>query len=294
MEKTETTKESKKTTEAKALEKAKQSVINAIDENGNGAIDIEDIIIKALKIPGIKIERSDFLRAELNVKYPESVIEAAISETPSAAGIDVKVLDKIADNVIQRERVAVSGISAVLGLPGSFAMLATIPADIAQYYGYMLRTAQKLMYLYGFPQAGLTDEGNGIDSETINMLTLCLGVMYGVAGANNAGKTMAKALATGVPKQILKRALTKGTIYPIVKQTAKWFGVKMTKDVFAGFFKKSIPVVGVVVGGGLTYLTFKPCCEKLKNNLRKTKLVNPNDDSGDVIDLTKEEAEIKE
>lgn len=173
-------------------------------------------------------------------------------------------------------------------------MLATIPADIAQYYGYMLRTAQKLMYLYGFPQAGLTDEGNGIDSETINMLTLCLGVMYGVAGANNAVKTMAKALATGVPKQILKRALTKGTIYPIVKQTAKWFGVKMTKDVFAGFFKKSIPVVGVVVGGGLTYLTFKPCCEKLKNNLRKTKLVNPNDDSGDVIDLTKEEAEIKE
>lgn len=294
MEKTETTKESKKTTEAKALEKAKQSVINAIDENGNGAIDIEDIIIKALKIPGIKIERSDFLRAELNVKYPESVIEAAISETPSAAGIDVKVLDKIADNVIQRERVAVSGISAVLGLPGSFAMLATIPADIAQYYGYMLRTAQKLMYLYGFPQIDLTDEGNGIDSETINMLTLCLGVMYGVAGANNAVKTMAKALATGVPKQLLKRALTKGTIYPIVKQTAKWFGVKMTKEVFAGFFKKSIPVVGVAIGGGLTYLTFKPCCEKLKNNLRKTKLVNPNDDSGDVIDLTKEEAEIKE
>ncbi len=173
-------------------------------------------------------------------------------------------------------------------------MPATIPADIAQYYGYMLRTAQKLMYLYGFPQIDLTDEGNGIDSETINMLTLCLGVMYGVAGANNAVKTMAKALATGVPKQLLKRALTKGTIYPIVKQTAKWFGVKMTKDVFAGFFKKSIPVVGVVVGGGLTYLTFKPCCEKLKNNLRKTKLVNPNDDSGDVIDLTKEEAEIKE
>lgn len=65
------------------------------------------------------------------------------------------------------------------------------------------------MYLYGFPQAGLTDEGNGIDSETINMLTLCLGVMYGVAGANNAVKTMAKALATGVPKQLLKRALTK-------------------------------------------------------------------------------------
>jgi len=40
----------------------------------------------------------------------------------------------------------------------------------------------------------------------------------------------------------------------------KWFGVKMTKEVFAGFFKKAIPVVGGVIGGGITFLAFKPCC----------------------------------
>jgi len=103
-----------------------------------------------------------------------------------------------------------------------------------------------------------------------------LALMYGVAGANNALKAMAKALATGVEKQLLRQALTKGTIYPIVKSVAKWFGVKMTKQVFAGFFKKAISVVGGVIGGGITYATFKPCCDKLKATLENTMLSNPN------------------
>ena len=64
-------------------------------------------------------------------------------------------------------------------------------------------------------------------------------------------------------------------MYPIVKSIAKWFGVKMTKEVFAGFFKKAIPVVGGVIGGGITFVSFKPCCDKLKNSLKDTLLTNP-------------------
>lgn len=155
-------------------------------------------------------------------------------------------------------------------------MAATIPADIAQYYGYMLHAMQKLMYLYGFPAIDVEEKGQTFDSETMNTLIICMGVMYGVAGANNALKVMAKALATGVEKQLLHKALTKGTIYPIVKSVAKWFSVKMTKEVFAGFFKKAIPVVGGVIGGGITFLSFKPCCDKLKKSLQNTILSNPN------------------
>lgn len=152
---------------------------------------------------------------------------------------------------------------------------ATIPADIAQYYGYMLRATQKLMYLYGFPQIDVEENGQVFDSETMNLLILCMGVMYGVVGANNALKAVAKALGTGVEKQLLRRALTKGTIYPIVKSVSKWFGVRMTKQIFAGVFKKAIPVVGGVLGGGITYLSFKPCCDKLKASLQNTILSNP-------------------
>ena len=259
----------------KGLEKVKHGIITAIDENGNGEIDIEDVIIKGLRIPGIKIKREEFLRKELFKRYPQEVIDIAVAESPMKAKIPVKEIDKIADEVIKFERNCVSGISAALGVPGGWAMVATIPADIAQYYGYLLRATQKLLYLYGFPEIDTEEEGNKFDDGTMNTLIICFGVMYGTAGANNALKAMAKALGVGVEKQLLKKALTKGTIYPIVKSVAKWFGVKMTKEVFAGFFKKAIPVVGGLLGGGITYLSFKPCCDKLKKSLQDTILSNP-------------------
>ena len=127
--------------------KTKDAIINTIDENGNGEIDIEDVIIKGLKVPGIRIKRSEFLRKEFFKLYPEEVINDAIAFNPSHAGISREDVDEVANEVIKFERNCVSGISAALSAPGGVAMVATIPADIAQYYGYMLRAAQKLMYL---------------------------------------------------------------------------------------------------------------------------------------------------
>lgn len=255
--------------------KAQKAILNAIDENGNGEIDIEDVIVKGLKTPGIRINRDSFLRKELSKNCPEETVNYAIEHTPMEAGITRAEVDKIADEVIQFERTFVSGIAAALGAPGGVAMVATIPADIAQYYGYLLRATQKLLYLYGFPQIDVDEKEQHFDTETINILILCMGIMYGTAGANNALKAMANALGKGVEKKLLRMALTKGAVYPIVKSVAHWFGVNMTKEVFAGFFKNSIPVIGGVLGGGITYLTFKPCCDKLKNSLRDTRLSNP-------------------
>lgn len=256
--------------------KAKDSIIKALDQNGNGEIDIEDIITLAFKTPGVHVTRANFLQKELYKNHPQAVIDKAIATTPAQAGISSDEIDNIADEVINYERNCVSGISAALGAPGGWAMAATIPADIVQYYGYTLRATQKLLYLYGFPEVDSDEEGIRLDSQTTNQLILCLGVMNGVAGANNAIKGMAKALAVGVEKKLLNAALTKGTFYPLVKEIAKWFGIKMTKSIFAGFFKKAIPVVGGIVGGGITFFSFKPCCYRLKAALQDTMLSNPN------------------
>ena len=207
----------------------------------------------------------------------------------------VSKIDKIAKSIIQNERLKVSGISAALGTPGGAAMVATIPTDIAQYYGCLLRVAQKLMYLYGFSQIEYDLDGQCFDTETMNQIILCMGVMFGVANAKSGLLTLAKALGKGVEKKLINKALTKGTIYPIVKSVSKWFGVKMTKEVFAGFFKKAIPVVGGVIGGGLSYATFKPCCERLKNVLKDTYLSNPNyeenEEELEILDVAYESVE---
>ncbi len=260
----------------KVTDKSVEKVRDTLDVNGDGTVDIEDIIILGLRTPGIRISRYEFLRSEFKKDYPQDVIDIIIAHNPAYAGITPDKIEKYADSVIQFERNCVSGISAALGAPGGVAMAATIPADIVQYYGYMLRAAQKILYLYGFPEIDVIENKSQFDTETLNILTLCLGAMYGVAGASNAIKSVAKALGNGVSKQLMKQALTKGTIYPIVKSTAKWFGVRMTKEIFAGFFKKAIPVVGGVAGGAITYATFKPCCDRLKESLKDTQLSNPN------------------
>lgn len=275
----------KKSTET--AEKSKEAVFSAIDVNGDGQIDIEDVILMAFKVPGVSVNRENFLKKELGTKYDEFTIEDAIKYGPMHAKVEQEVIDKIAEDIIQNERLKVSGISVALGTPGGAAMVATIPADIAQYYGCMLRVAQKLLYLYGFPQIEVKDNEQPLDTETMNQIILCMGVMFGVANAKNGLLAVAKALGTGVEKQLINKALTKGTIYPIVKSISKWFGIKMTKEVFAGFFKKAIPLVGGVVGGSITYATFKPCCDKLKRVLQDTYLSNPNykEKQEDYIDI---------
>lgn len=256
--------------------KSKDKVVTTMDVNGDGHVNIEDVIIMGLRTPGIRINRSEFLRKELMKKYPEEVIEKAIESTPAKADISVEEINLIADNVIKFERNCVTGISAALGAPGGVSMVATLPTDIVQYYGYMLRATQKLMYLYGFPEINVEEKEQTFDSETLNILIICFGVMYGVAGANTAVKAMAAGLAKGISKKIMSTALTKGTLYPIVKSVAKWFGVKMTKKLLTGVVQKSLPIVGSVVGGGITYVSFKPCCDKLKESLLDTLLSNPN------------------
>lgn len=277
----------KKSTEA--IDKTKETIFQTVDVNGDGQIDIEDVILMAFKVPGVSINREKFLRQELITRYSPETVEQAVLTTPMKAQIRQDDINNIATAIIQNERLKVSGISAALGTPGGAAMVATIPADIAQYYGCMLRVAQKLLYLYGFPQIEYKENEQAFDTETMNQIILCMGVMFGVANAKNGLLAIAKALGTGVEKQLVKKALTKGTIYPIVKSVSKWFGIKMTKEVFAGFFKKAIPIVGGVVGGGLTYATFKPCCVKLKTVLEDTYLSNPQyKEKEDIIDIKSE------
>lgn len=275
---------------ANTIEGAIQPVFDAIDYNKDGKIDAEDIIHLAFKVPGVQVDRKKFLKEEFRHKFSWLRIQKAIKTNPMKAHMNPNKIDEIAESVIQSEREKVSLISAALGVPGGAVSFAASTGDIAQYYGSMLIAAQKLLYLYGFPQMECASIREDIDSSAMNQIILCLGVMYGIAGANLALNSLSKAIGKGVEKQLLKKALTKGTIYPIVKKISRWFGMNMTKKAFANFFSKSIPIVGGIIGGGMTYLSFKPCCERLKDVLKDTALSNPNhvESNEEDIDFDKE------
>lgn len=255
--------------------KAQKKVVQLLDANGDGKIGIEDIIVLGLRAPLVHIERDDFLRKEFSRKHPQSQVEAIVNSTPLKAGIAPNEIDEIADEVIKFERTKVSGISTVLSAPGGLAVLATLPMDLGQYYGALFRVMQELMYLYGFPQIDTKEKENGFDSEMLNVLILCMGAMYGVNEANVALKSAAAALGRGMEKQLGRFTLKRGTIYPVVKSVAKYFDVKMSRKLYGQIVGKSIPVAGAMIGGGITFFTFKPCCDRLKATLSDTKLSNP-------------------
>ena len=97
---------------------SKDKVADALDVNNDGKIDVQDIIIIALKTPGVNINRADFLEKQFMKNHPQEVIQDAINFNPAHVGITVEEIDKIADQVIQYERNCVSGISLALGGAG--------------------------------------------------------------------------------------------------------------------------------------------------------------------------------
>lgn len=237
------------------------------------SVKIEDILRVVMKVPIVQVDREKFLRKELIKYYPEETIDLAIANNPAFAGIERETINKIAQQVITFETNKVSSVSFAAGMPGGFAMAATIPADISQYFTFILRAMQKLAYLYGFPKFNFSEDE--VDDETLNHVLVFMGVMFGVQGANQAVKALARAAAQKVTKSLAQKALTKTTVYPIVKKIATAVGVRMTKQIFAENVGKVVPVVGGIVAGGLTYATFKPGCIRLKNSFKDLQLSDP-------------------
>ena len=237
---------------------------------------LENILALAIRTPGVKIDRSTFLRKELIKYYPEELIKTAIEFNPARAGIDRKTINKISLSVINYEATKVTALSVAASLPSSATFVVAAgaaTADITSFFVHILRIVQELAYLYGFEQFDLSEDS--IDSETMQFLLLFVGVMFGVQGAATALQKLANTLAAHISKTLARKALTKGVVYPVVKQIAAKIGVKITKQVFADTVASGIPAAGSIVSGVLTYAMFRPCCIRLRKNLMEYDLSNP-------------------
>ena len=232
-----------------------------IETNENGWYSVLNTV---MKIPGVKVDRRSFLAKEFSKHCEDDNIKVLLEEGTGKAGISQKIMDKVADGVIGLHGTTVVGTSFVSGLPGGLALLGTIPVDLAQYYFHTLQVAQKLAYVYGYPDL---DEGAGDDF--ITMITLFVGVMSGVGAATSGIKTVSKMFAQATVKKLSSMALTKTAIYPIVKQIARMLGIQLTKQTFAKGVGKVIPVIGGFISGGLTAAVFLPSAYKLKDTLRE-------------------------
>ncbi|UZJ78620.1 SHOCT domain-containing protein [Fictibacillus sp. KU28468] len=226
---------------------------------------LELIITNALKVPGVKVNRTEFLSKILadQIEYNDLVI--VLEKGPIEAGVNINTLDKLAKSLIEKRTLQSTGASFAAGLPGGLAMAATIPADTLQFYGVSLRLAQELAYIYGYKDLWEDDQ---VDAERVRgELTLFLGVMFGVGGTASALKVLSSKVAQQVLKKLPQKALMKTIYYPIFKKVASTIGVKVTKKTFAQGVSKAIPLLGGVISGGLTYASMKPMGTRLRTTL---------------------------
>ncbi len=228
-----------------------------------------DFLAKVVRVPGVRVNREEFLRQELRkLHMGDDAIQRAIDSNPLLAGVSLTAIDRLADEAISYETNKSAAISFVAGIPGGFAMLGTIPADLMQYYAHALRIMQKLAYLYGWGE--LLPDSRDADDDTLGVLAVFFGVMLGVGGAAQSLTAFARVAAkTAYQNHATKRALMSITWYPVVKHSLRLIGINITKSTAAKGFSKIVPVIGGFVSSGLTFMALQSQSALLKEHLRE-------------------------
>lgn len=253
-----------------------------MEENKNmSKVNLEDIFTTIFKMPYCKIDRDAFLRKQLAGKISPTQLIDALENGTVNAGIPINILNEIADGAIGFETTKATTLSTLAGIPGGFAMIGTIPTDLAQFYAHVFRIAQKLAYVYGYKEIDLND-------ATQSILMIFLGVMFGVNAATAALAKLAAANATKIGARVAAKPLAKYAIFNISKKVLAWVGVKVTKDSVGKAISKAVPIIGGIVSGGLTVATFLPMAKKLEKELSKFADMSPENlekaiNSADVI-----------
>ncbi|MBO3725179.1 hypothetical protein J5X07_09095 [Actinomyces bowdenii] len=249
---------------------ARGSLIEELDDQDRQAQRYAmDFLLKIIRLRGVKIDRAEFLRQELGrAGASDEVIASAVGATPVQAGMAIKDLDAIAQRSIVFESKKAAAISFATGIPGGLALFATVPADVTQYYVHAFRVMQKLAYIYGWQD--LLGDLDDADDDTIGRLALLLAVMLGVGGAAGSLTVFANQIVRpAVQKQISSKALTKTAWYPVVKQTLRVVGIRVTKGSLARTVTKVVPVAGGLLSGGMTLVALKAQAIRLQRHLRE-------------------------
>lgn len=211
----------------------------------------------ALMIPGAKVDRKEFLSKEFGKYCNAATLEKIIKKGTVQAGVEVALMDKVAEDTINFHSGIATSLSFAAGIPGGLTMLAAVPADIAQYYYHVIVVAQKLAYMYGL--VDLEMAGDNFKS----LVTLLIGLM---ANIEDADKTVMEIYSAQATKDVATLAAVKALDKTVLKIAVKLSYMLTGKTVFASIWKV-IPIIGGIVSGGITLATFLPMCNKLKERL---------------------------
>jgi len=235
---------------------------------GRGREDVWNSVLRtALLLPGAKVDRKAFLRRALSKHVTEKVLQSAIDTSPAKAGVNKNTIWRIATANIKWHRAGVSTLSFASGLPGGWWIAGTVPADLTQFSWHVLVILQKLAYLYGWPELFSEDSELELDEETLLILTIFVGAMLGAESAAKVLGAIAERVAGQVLKRLPRETLTKWGLYRVAREVAKRSGIKLTEDSFGRYLSRIVPILGGIISGTVTWISFSLMTSRLAAHL---------------------------
>ena len=219
----------------------------------------------SLALPGSKIDRSTFLRDQLQGRCPAPVIEQALQAGSIAAGVSEELINRLADTSIRRHVLGVSAISFVTGLPGGWWIAGSIPADLVQFYWHAIVLSQKLAYLYGWPD--LFGDGSLHESEGVEQITLLIGAMMGDRAAYLTLTQGAKLVADELAVRLPRLALSNPTTFAVARQVGNRIGAQLTNRSLTKLVVRFIPIVGGIASASASAALIRSMAKKLQFHL---------------------------
>ena len=186
---------------AQVVDATKKAIDGAGDAYREAFQDVQDrlptfdeVLAQAIRLPGTGVNRTSYLTEVIGRKHAQ-LVRQAIETTPARAGLSPRDIEKIAKKSLGKDGRRTTALSFAAGIPGGVAGAVTIPADLVQFYGYLVRSIQKLTYLYGWRDLVHVDASQ-TDVATASALVILLGVMAGVRRADDALARLARLRAS--------------------------------------------------------------------------------------------------
>lgn len=226
------------------------------------------IISGAMKVPGVKVDREEFLIKELKGKVSDDVLTNAVNNGTKGAKVDVELIEKLAKNCMNSKALLTVTASFLSGLPGGLVgLLGGSSVDVIQYYANFFNLAQKLMYLYGYKDI------SELDSSQEDIMIVVLGAASGVEVANAFLKKVLSETAVKWQEKVMAEQLGKHSLKAVANKVMFTFGrrsaARLSEEQAAKLFSKSVPLLGGIISGVLSAATFKPMAKRLNKSLKE-------------------------
>lgn len=228
----------------------------------------DEVVAQAVRLPGSSVNRASFLAEVIGPKRAPTIVQASIQTTPAKAGLSPREIEKLAKKSLGKDGRRTTVISFAAGIPGGVAGAVTIPADLVQFYGYLIRAIQKLTYLYGWRDLVHVQDIDE-DVATAAALIIFLGVMSGVEQANAALARLARLRASGAGDNALRTALAARSMQHEVDQISAELTKRMARRLTGQVAGKAIPLVGGIVSGVITGSGFDEMAKRLLKELKR-------------------------